>query len=169
MPAEAVCRHKNMVDGNPRKIPRMGTLSGIGHPSSVALPSRQPDRPHSETGTGEPQERLRVDASFHQFRSPFWEGHGVFWRADGGPAWTRAPRSGGKDKKPPTRKYPSAERRARRAPKAPSKIAASGGHILLMVESIKSDARSEPPRLLDAKTTKATAPIRRDRTLAHPL
>jgi hypothetical protein len=95
MPAEAVYRHKNMVDGNPRKIPRMGTLSGIGHPSSVALPSRQPDRPHSETGTGEPQRQLRVDASFHQIWGPFWKGTGVFWQPGGRPAWMRAPRSGG--------------------------------------------------------------------------
>jgi hypothetical protein len=32
---------------------------------------------HARVGTGKPQQRLRVDASFHQFRSPFWEGHGA--------------------------------------------------------------------------------------------
>jgi hypothetical protein len=34
------------------------------------------------TGTGEPKQRLGVEETIHLFRSPFREGHGVFWRAD---------------------------------------------------------------------------------------
>jgi hypothetical protein len=37
----------------------------------------QSHRPRVEGGTGEPQQRLRVEASFHQFGSPVSEGPGV--------------------------------------------------------------------------------------------
>jgi hypothetical protein len=40
-------------------------------------------------GTGEPQQRLRVEETIHQIWGPFWKGTGVFWRAGRGPGWTR--------------------------------------------------------------------------------
>ena len=55
-----------------------GTNQGLAPPLFPARHFHEGKRyrPYSGTGTGEPQQRLRVDASFHQLRSPFWEGHG---------------------------------------------------------------------------------------------
>src|SRR5690242_1897677 len=65
----------------------MGTLSRIGHPSFFTSSLMATSPPTRGAGTGEPQQRLRVDASFHQFRSPFKKRTGVFWRAGRGPEW----------------------------------------------------------------------------------
>ena len=73
-------RSKSQIlpDGNPQKVPRMGTLSRIGHPlfflprSSMRATSLATfgdrDRRASTVTTGE--------ETIHLFRSPFWEGHG---------------------------------------------------------------------------------------------
>jgi hypothetical protein len=42
---------------------------------------------HQGTGTAEPPFELRIDASFHQIRSPFSQGGGLFLA--GGPAGER--------------------------------------------------------------------------------
>jgi hypothetical protein len=56
-----------------------GTGQGLGTPSFQAtFPWRQRSSTTLRTGTGEPQHRLRVDASFHQIWGPFWKGTGVF-------------------------------------------------------------------------------------------
>jgi hypothetical protein len=73
-----------LLNGSPHKIPLDGTNQGFGtplFPTHLAWPQRH--QPRSGTGTGEPQQRLRVDASFHQIWGPFWKGTGVFWRAGG--------------------------------------------------------------------------------------
>src|SRR5580704_14763315 len=51
-------------------------------------------RPREGTGTGEPQQRLRVDASFHQFRSPVWEGRGGVLAGRSGSGMERANAAG---------------------------------------------------------------------------
>jgi hypothetical protein len=75
MTAETADR-REIAEYDPLKIPRMEPTR-IGHPlfSYPTFPWRQHHQPRSG-GTGEPQQRLRVDASFHRARSPFWEGHG---------------------------------------------------------------------------------------------
>jgi hypothetical protein len=72
-----------LLNGNPQKVPRMVPTRDWAPPSFPTHPSMTGNhhQPHSGTGTGEPQQRLRVDASFHQLRSPVWEGHGVFSRS----------------------------------------------------------------------------------------
>ena len=70
-------------DGNPHKIPRMGTLSGIGHPSlPPAYAQWRPDRPLSRgTGPRSLSERYAgVDRSIDS-GVPFGKGMGVFLRA----------------------------------------------------------------------------------------
>jgi hypothetical protein len=66
------------LDGDPPKIPRMVPTRDWAPPSfptHLSITARSSTT--IGTGTGEPQQRLRVDASFHQFRSPFWEEHGA--------------------------------------------------------------------------------------------
>ena len=67
-----------IADGSPDKIPRMGTLLGLGTPSSCRLSVMAIGSATLQgAGTGEPPELLRWNGSFHQFRGPFLE-QGVF-------------------------------------------------------------------------------------------
>jgi hypothetical protein len=55
-------------------------LHGFGTPSFFVLPPLYHDGNvigHARVGTGEPQQRLRVDASFHRNLGPLLEGHGA--------------------------------------------------------------------------------------------
>ena len=72
---------EKIADGNPPKIPRMGTLSRIGHPSFCPAFRNGNLTDHaSGAGTGEPLGALREEETIHQFRSPFGEGHGgISW------------------------------------------------------------------------------------------
>jgi hypothetical protein len=56
----------------------MGTLSGIGHPSFLARHSQEGKVVGyaKGTGTGEPQQRLRVEEAVRQIWGPFWKGTG---------------------------------------------------------------------------------------------
>jgi hypothetical protein len=56
----------------------MGTLSGIGHPSFLARHSQEGKVVGyaKGTGTGEPQQRLRVEEAVRQIWGPFWKGAG---------------------------------------------------------------------------------------------
>jgi hypothetical protein len=77
-PARAV-HLQNSPRWRPAKASSDGTNQGLGTPSFPYQPF------HDEkvighapgAGTGEPQQRLRVEETIHQFRSPFWKGHGA--------------------------------------------------------------------------------------------
>ena len=68
-----------LPDGNPHKIPWMGTLSGIEHPLSPASPFHPATSSATHQGGRDRRAScaLRSGGSFHQFRSPFSEGRGV--------------------------------------------------------------------------------------------
>jgi hypothetical protein len=76
---------KILSDGNPHKIPRMGTLLGIGHPLFF-LPhfhEGKRRRPPSK-GPGPAslvRATLREEETIHQIWGPFWKARGCF----GGP------------------------------------------------------------------------------------
>ena len=85
-----------LLNGNPQKVPRMVPTRDWAPPSFPTHPSMTGNhhQPHSGTGTGEPQQRLRVDASFHQLRSPVWEGHGGVLAGRSGSGMERANAAG---------------------------------------------------------------------------
>jgi hypothetical protein len=97
--ARLFCPRQNSLRWNSPKIPRMGILSGIGHPSFSRPFTTAPDRPRSKgAGTGEPPSSYGGEETIHGLRSPVWEGHGAVlkWRIsspNGGPtpnsAYTR--------------------------------------------------------------------------------
>ena len=66
---------KVLSDGNPPKIPWMGTLSGIRHPLFSAM---QPDRPRSVDRERRASWSATVRRIVPSIGSPFWEGPGVF-------------------------------------------------------------------------------------------
>jgi hypothetical protein len=68
---------KNLRMGTPHNSLH-GTHQGLGTPSFPTHPSMTGNGSSTTVGagTGEPQQRLRVYASFHRFRSPFLERHG---------------------------------------------------------------------------------------------
>ena len=72
-------------DGNPDKIPRMVPTRDWAPPFSYAPLHGGNVISHARAGTGEPQQRLRIDASFHRIWGPFWKGTGCF----GGPVGVR--------------------------------------------------------------------------------
>ena len=90
---DAVSGGPNLTDWNLPKIPRMGTLSGIGHPLFPTRSSMTATiiKPRSGTGTGEPQQRLRAEETIHLFGVPFWKRGGEALPADiwkeTGPIW----------------------------------------------------------------------------------
>jgi hypothetical protein len=75
---------KILSDGNPQKVPRMGTLSGIGHPffSRPPFHSGNAHRPHWR-GPGPPSLVRCYGLTHRSINSgvPFGKGMGVFWRA----------------------------------------------------------------------------------------
>ena len=76
-----------LLDGNPPKVPRMGTLSGIGTPPFCRPFVTATSWPRTRgTGTGEPLRAPREEETIHRLRSPFWEGHGGVF---GGPVGVR--------------------------------------------------------------------------------
>ena len=85
-----------ITDGNPHKVPWM-YRPGIGHPLFSYPPFDEGNGHQPRSGPGLASLYSGYGWTYRSIESgvPLGKGPGVFWRAGGRPAWTRAPRGGG--------------------------------------------------------------------------